>query len=613
MARSRSGSLLVAAAGILALHGCGSTPAKPQPCTTSSECSPSSRCISQTCVANAPPVADIALPAGALEANALLAFDGSASADPDPGDSIASRAWGVRAVAAGCAPPVVAGNGPVAQVRFACPGTYAVDLAVKDQLGAEGTATKEVQVLPYSGPPLLTLGPDVSVGHACTAGPAYCTTAGAVDLSVAPTADAPPNLTLLWSVEPPAGLPLDANRRVAFSPGADAPAPSVTIETDGQAISGDWIFHVDALDAIGVVASGAVRVSIGNTAPVIARTIPVPDHAFDGAQLTASGEVPFTVTDADGDALVGPTVAWHHLGDGPSGAFTGTVLDAPARVTFAIVVPYAAPPDALYLRGGTGLERSVSFSVSDVNGAVASEVWPITVGNRPPVLVSEPTGVVVDHGYDAAGLAYQAIAPLSTWSDPDGDPLMAVLGAGTGDPQCPQLDVVGGVSTASCSLAFTGTPAVANFAGTHLVAQHVQDPWDAAATASTVSFTIANRPPSIATTPVVVRSACSTGACCQTQRDPGTGIVLCVAWTKNWSPGSTTATGLWLDADGDPLYVTVASLPPSVCTPDTCSMTFTFSGTTTCASPAPSATYASTASDGASTASGDITMNVACL
>lgn len=607
----------LAAAAILLLlaGGCAPAASAPRSCLSSAGCSSSARCVAGMCVTNAPPSASITVPPGALETNLLLTFDGSASADRDPGDSIASYAWVLRAVAADCAPPVVAGNGPVANVRFGCPGTYAVELTVTDGMGATSVISREVLIAAYSGPALLAIGPDVVLGHACTAAPQHCAPTGSVALSAIPTAAAPPGLAFLWTVEPPPGRSLDANRRVAFDPGPDAPSPGVTIETDGQAISGDWIFRVEARDAAGVVASGAVRVSVGNGLPIIARTLPIPDHAFDGAQFTSSGEVPFTVTDPDGDELVGRTVEWRHVGDGAGGTFTGTVLDGPGRATFSIVVPYSALADAQHLIGGADLERSIRFSISDVNGGQAIGVWPVVVGNRPPVLVSEATWLLVDHVYDPVALAYRATAALSTWSDPDGDPLMPVPGASTGDPQCPQLDVVGGTSTASCSLAFTGTPAVANFAGSHLVSQHVQDPWVSAAAPSNVSFAIGNRAPSITATPVVLHTTCEWGACCGQAKDLETGLWDCVAWDTSWASGSTTVSGRWNDPDGDPLEVTLTGAPAQVCTPATCALTFAYGGNSVCAyptTPDPAPTYATTATDGVSSASASITLDVTC-
>ena len=573
----RSSSPLVALTFMLAGLGCGSSPAEPQRCTTSTECSAGSRCISSACVVNRPPGASISLPAGAIEATLLLEFDGSASADPDPGDSIATRQWTFRAVAASCAPPVVAGDVPRAQVRFACPGTYAVDLAVTDQLAAQGLATKEFTVGAYSGPALLVLGPDVVVDHACTTGPAHCAPTGPVALSASPTADAPAGLTYLWTVEPPPGLPLDATRRVTFVPGPGDLAPTVTIETDGQAISGDWIFRVEGRDAIGVAASGAIRVSVGNRLPVLTPTIPVPNHTFDGLQFAASGEVPFTVTDPDGDALLAPAVEWRHVGDGTAATFTGVLLDAPARVTFSIVVPYTGPADALSLIGGPLLERSIRFSVSDVNGGVAAGVWPIVVGNRPPSIVSAPAPAVVDHTYDPVAGAYRASPTLTTWTDPDGDPLVQVPGSDTGDLDCPSFDVpAGGVAIGRCSLPSGITPpALVNFAGLHNVAQRVQDPWAEAALPSTVQFTIGNRPPVITSTaPYVSRLACTFTGCCNYVPAEG-----CLLKETTSLAGTDTVPSRWSDPDGDPIDVRVAAGPtitpvqPLLCLPPACALT----------------------------------------
>jgi PKD domain len=602
---SRSGFLFVALAlGLLAAAaGCTSPSAAPKSCQSSAECSADARCTGGTCVTNSPPIARVAVPAGPVEANLVFSFDGSASADPDSGDSIVSHAWSFRSVSAPCDPPVVAGSGQVATVRFACAGRYAVDLTVTDQMSAQGIASKEFDVTPYSGPALLTIGPDVSVGHACTAGPAHCTPTGPVALSATPTPDAPADLVFGWTVEPPAGLVLDANRRVTFTPGADATAPAVLIETDGQAISGDWIFRVAARDAYGVVASGAIRVSIGNRPPVLTKTIPAPNHAFDGAAFTSMGEVAFTVTDPDGDDLVGRTVEFHHVGDGP-GTFTGTVLDAPTtHVTFAIVVPFTTRSDAQYLIGGPGLERSIRFSISDINGAVVTDVWPIVVGNRPPRLVTAPVGLSVDHTYDAGAVAYKAVAGLSIWSDLDGDPLWQVPGSSTGDPQCPQFDVSAGASTVSCSLAYIGTPAVANFAGTHIVAQHVQDPWAEAPT-STVSFTILDRAPTInlSALPPISHTNCTSGACCHFVFDPESHQLVCDALYMSCTGGETAVvTGMWNDADGDPLVITL-NKASKVCTPSTCSMEIT-AGDVVDQCGSTEEVFTTSASDGAATAS----------
>lgn len=571
------------AALLLAGTGCSSPTAAPKSCQSSSECPANARCTSGTCVGNAPPTARIAVPAGPLQANLVVSFDGSASADPDAGDAIASYAWRFQAVTAPCAPPVVAGSGPAATVRFACAGTYSVELTVADRMSSQAVATKQLEVVPYAGPALLTVGPDVVVDHVCEAGPPRrCTPGGAIALSATLTPAAPTGLTVAWTVDPPSGLSLDANRRVAFSPGPDAAAPAVTIDTDGQAISGDWIFRVEARDELGVVASGATRVSIGNNPPVITKTIPTPDHHFDGTQLTATGEVPFTVTDPDGDDLVGPTIDFHHSGDGPAATFTATILGAPGRVAFAIAVPFTAPADAQYLIGPAPLERSIRLSVSDVNGASVSEVWPIVVGNRPPVVVSTPATATIDHTYDPVALAYRATPSLTAWTDPDGDPMFQVPGSATGDADCAAFDVSqSGVAVARCSRAFNGAPsALATFAAFHSVTQHVQDFWTEATSPSTVAFIIVNRAPAITTSvPFVYGPACQVaGGCCR-QGAPGEGCLIPYATSP---VGTANVTSRWSDPDGDPIDVRVSFGPtvtpeqPLVCPPSACALVLEF-------------------------------------
>jgi hypothetical protein len=568
----RSGILVLGLLCSAAALGCSPGAPALRTCSTEAECPPAARCRSGACVANAPPVPSIALPTVALQANALLSFDGSASSDPDAGDSVVSHAWTFRALAAACAPPVVAGAGPLARVRFGCAGRYAVDLTTTDEMAAAATATAEIDVASYSGPALVVVSGDVVLDHACTSPPVRCAPTGDVVLSAAAPALAPGEASFSWTVEPPPDRPIGPGRRVVLAPDSLVASPTVSIETDGEAISGDWIFTVEARDAAGVVGTATTRVSVANRPPVVVETIPVPDHAFDGSQLTASGEVTFSASDPDGDPLVDRSVRWHHSGDGAS-TFAGVLLEAPSRATFSIAVPYVVPGDALHLIGGSGLERTIVFAVGDVNGGVTVEGWPIRVGNRPPVLVSAPASFAVEHAYDPAAAAYSAVVPLSTWSDPDGDPLARVVGASTTDPVCPSFDVPpSGVAIARCSLPFAGAPAVSNFAGTHAVVQRVQDPWEEAAQSSTVHFTIGNRPPVITSTdPHVSSSACTVTGCCHSV--PGEGCLL----ERGTAPAaSTSVPSRWSDPDGDPLEVevgasaTIQQARPLVCASDPC-------------------------------------------
>ncbi len=604
---SRIGSLTLVAWMFAEVAACAPS-ADVRRCATADECPVGARCISGTCVANAPPSMAVAVPASP-QANALLSFDASASADHDPGDAIVSFAWTFHDVSGvACPPPVVAGTGAAANVRFGCAGRYAVDVTGTDRMGATSTATAEFDVAVYDGPALLTVNADIPLQHVCSAVP-RCTPDGPVALSASTPTIAFDQVSFAWSVEPPPDRPLASYRRVAFSPSALVASPTVAIDTDGEAISGDWIFRVTATDAAGVVGTAVTRVSIGNRLPTVTKTIPAVLHTFASSTFTAQDVVPFAVVDPDGDALLGPAVEARHTGDGGA-PFVATIMQGPPRVTFSITVPYAVPDDALHLIGGAGLERTIVFDVSDVNGGRTVESWPIVVGNRPPAVTEEPTAFLVEHSYDPVARAYVAETLLSKWSDPDGDPMFRVPGSDTGDPDCPDF-VVEGAARVRCRLPFAGTPAVANFAGTHTVTQAVQDPWTAAASTSTVSFVIGNRAPVITSATAFVVDAClQTASCCRVVEG------IC---DVNWAVPvpSVSVPSRWNDPDGDPISVEVSAAgsytpePPIVCVPAECVLDVAIGQAQVCASTAP--TYLPTAvSDGLSSTTGSLPMQVTC-
>ena len=69
-----------------------------------------------------------------------------------------------------------------------------------------------------------------------------------------------------------------------------------------------------------------------------------------------------------------------------------------------------------------------------MNGAETRESWPIVVENRPPEVWSSAGTLSVPHAYDPGAAEYRATTALSTWVDPEGDPL--VQAGATGDSQC---------------------------------------------------------------------------------------------------------------------------------------------------------------------------------
>lgn len=568
-------------------------------CTTEASCGTGSRCTEGLCVVNRPPVASVAVPSG-IEAFAVVTLDGSASSDPDPGDAVASHAWRILPVDAPCAGPTIAGAAATAQARFGCPGRFAVELTAFDTLGAPSLAAlQEVEVLPSTAPPVVTAAPDVVVGHRCAGEPLVCTV-DTPTLRVALGAlVAEPRPRLRWVVSPPAFSPGGA-RQVTFDPSPEVPSPEVSIETDGSAISGDWVFRIEAYDDLGVLGAAAMRVSVTNHPPVIeAVTGPLP-HAFDRAasRFTAAGEIQVIGYDVDGDPLDRQLTA-RAVSTGPA---TFAVVDLGDRITFSIQVPYAAPSDAGYLIGGPGLERSISLVLRDPNGGEARETWPIVVENRPPTLRAAAPVVAVNHRFDPETRAYRAEAPLARWTDPEDDPLFAE--GPTGDLVCPELSMADdGRAWVACSLAYVGTPALHNFAGRHTITALARDPWAPAAEPSTSQVDIMNRAPTLLPRSYSVATGCGLGSCCV-----GSGAT-CDHYTT-FEAATLHAEGFVDDPDGDPLTVTSA-VATTVCEPPACALDVRLESGRVCVmEPGGDAPF--TASDGVATLSAGVQVAVEC-
>lgn len=593
-----------AISGGLILQACAGSDGGAQQCAVTEDCAADARCTDGTCVANRPPVARAELPGG-LEAFALATLDGSASTDPDRGDAVASHAWRVVALEAPCAAPSVAGTGPRPQVRFGCPGRFRVELTVSDALGAASApAAAELVVLPATTPSVVTALADVAVGHRCSGDPVVCTpdTAdGRVPLGAA-LAGAPAGVRLLWTAVPPEGLALDAGRRATFEPGPDAAAPHVRLATDGGALAGDWVFRVEALDAFGVLGAAAMRVSVGNRAPVIDfERDPLP-HRFDAeaSRFTASGEIRVFGYDPDGDPLV-RRVESRAVNAGPA-AFT--VVDLGDRITFSILVPYATPADAALLVGGAGLERSIALSLTDANGAVTRETWPVVVENQPPALVAPVPALSVNHRFDAGAAAYAATARLARFTDPDGDPLFQ--GAPTGDVLCPDVAVgADGVAVLSCAQPYVGTPALQNFVGAHAVLVLARDPWAAAEAPDATTLQILNRPPAHVPQSYGATASCGAGECCRAL-DPRS----CDDYYTTFGSAPFRAEGFVTDPDGDPLLVTTPAAS-AVCEPAACAFDLILPSGHVCDGD-PGGRIAYSATDGVATLASDLVVVVTC-
>jgi hypothetical protein len=461
-------------------------------CHADSQCPADSRCLSTVCTTGTRPSASIRS-LGVVPAYALVQLDGTASSDAD-GDLV-EYAWTARAVSAACAPPEVTSRTSLVPVRFGCPGKFEIGLTVRDTLGLESdAAVAEVVVAPSTGNPSVLASEDAVTDHVCGWTPFTCRTADVVQLSSLATQ----GLSLRWTVTPPADRPLDETRAVTFLPSPMVADPVVEIATNGSAISGDYVFRVEALDAYGVVGAAVTRVSVRNRPPVVTLTAAAAyPHAFDASRsaFRASGALAWSVEDPDGDD-VDVTGTWRHVGDGTDAVFDGDFTGT--GVWFSVQVPYAAPADALRLRGGAGLSRRIEPRAIDPNGGSGRAQSEVAIGNRPPVPAGGTIDLAVPHRFDAARSAYVAAVRAGQYIDPDGDPIFG----GTTTGPCGTAWVEGNDAFVECAAPYQGVPAADRLVGTRTYTVAVRDPWDVGPEQPVRSVNILNSPPLLSGSPV---------------------------------------------------------------------------------------------------------------
>jgi hypothetical protein len=576
MSAARQARLAIPAT-VAVVMACSPSGSGPQACLSSEDCSADAYCHERVCRADAAPVAAIAAPL-ALATHIQIAFDGSASADPDPGDAIASYSWSISRVGADCNATTASATGALLETVFTCPGTFRVELVVRDGFGvASAPATMTVSVALTSDPPAVAVGPDLSLDHRCEGAPLLCGLrdalgGSAIQLSAVGSSPVGGSIAYQWTYALPAELAGKPAPRVVFDPSPTVPNPTVLVETDGTAIAGEYRFVVAAIDSRGLVAAETQRVTVGNEPPAISggTTLTVP-HAFTATSRTfsASGATPpLTVTDPDGDPTTPIGFTWNHSGDGAN-FFAG--VDQGDHATFTIAVAYGAPGDAAYLIGAPGLSRTVEYAVVDENGAEGRGVWEVVVDNRPPRVATAVSSVGIPHRFDAPTSHYLASATLSTYVDDDGDPIEPV--PGTGDAVCASLSFSGQALKADCALAYAGFPIANQLVGPHPLSVKVRDPWAESALASPL-VTIGNRPPRVTSASYVLPVLCAYGAqCCEFD------VVLhqCLEYASGY-PGTTgSAPAGVADDDGDPVQLTLvggtcasASASPPICIPAQC-------------------------------------------
>jgi hypothetical protein len=434
---AKPGVIVAMVALFSSLGGCGGgIRGDPRNCGGEGDCGDLARCLGATCVEDAAPLAVLAVPEG-LEAFSLTEFDGSASSDPDAalGDKIAAFHWTFTSLDEACSAPTVAGTDAQARVRFACAGAFQVRLVVVDEKGKESApVSADVTVAARTGSPLLVPSADKTVNHVCSGTPRVCTTEGtapAVTVQLAGSIEPVGGVVYHWTVDPPASGPLDAHKRVTFTPYADVSNPSVRIEVDESAVKAlvdDWILRVTAHDEAGPLGEATTRISVTNRVPTLvtaAASVSV-DHTYSSGSYRASADAS-RWQDPDGDPISpagstgnGICASYFFKADGTAviqctRAFTGTPALAGFVATHSVSVrasdPWGPAPSASDTAVTINNRPVTSMNSWDSVPGTCSDVFPCC---------GKEDGVCI--GYTKS-CPETVVHPKPTITDPDGDPV----------------------------------------------------------------------------------------------------------------------------------------------------------------------------------------------
>jgi hypothetical protein len=436
----------------LFLAACGGSGEAVRGCSTDAECGAGALCVQSSCLTNRPPVVTLQLPP-APTTNRLLVLEAAAT-DPDTGDSVSRFTWSVTAIGAGCEAEPEPSTGQRLELIFWCAGTYEVTVVAEDGRGGTSAAAREtVDVKAATGTPVVTAGPELSVDHACGGTPFACHPAVAgspVPLPLSAVADDPAGGTLSfgWRAIPAPGT--DPGATVTFSPGATSLSTEALVTTPGGAVAGTWRFQLRVTSAGGLITRAEQVARIGDRPPLITVQPLLLDHRYQGGAYLASGFLPLTATDPDGDQ-VSLAVSLDEQGTDGCASQLGAV--AAGAVSFD-----TRCADATRLIGAAS--RTIRVVASDGNGGTTEAGFPVLIGNRPPQLrlASNPAGgtVALDHTVGActgpSGSCFVA-AGTATFDaiDPDGDPVsgptVAAALAGNFRTTTGQATTTGGVTS----------------------------------------------------------------------------------------------------------------------------------------------------------------------
>ena len=492
-----------------------------------------------------PLVASAGGPYSATE-GAPVAFDGSASSDPD-GDAL-TYAWDFGDGATG--------TGATPAHTYADDGTYTVTLTVSDAGGATGTATTTANVA--NAPPTVDAGADAAVNEGAT-----FTLAGTFgDAGAGDGA---------WSYS------IDWGDGSAAATGSVA-SPGAVGGSHAYAAPGTYTATLTVTDKDGAGVSDALVVTVAASRPVASAGGPY--TGTEGATVSFDGSAS---TDPNGDAL---TYSWswgdgspagsgatptHAYADNGTYTVTLTVGDGALTATASTTVTVAnAPPlvnagaDAT-INDGQALTLAATFSdAGATDGPWTYAVsWGDASANASGSLASQG-GVGGSHTYAAPGTYTVTV----TVTDKDGagvsDALVATVvaikptasaggpytgtegsavafdGGGSTDPNGDALTYSWNFGDGATGTGATPTHAYVDN-GTYTVTLTVRDPGGSTSTATTTA-TITNAPPLVSAGPDAAINEGATFTLAGTFSDAGTADAPW-SYAVNWGDGSPNGSG----------------------------------------------------------------------
>ncbi len=432
-----------------------------------------------TAQANTAPTAD----AGSNQTVALgaqVTLDASASADTDPGDSIASYAWAMDSKPTGSTAAL--SDATVAQPTFTADvaGDYVFTVTVTDTHNATASAT--VTVTANTAPTASATAPTTVIqGDTVT-----------VDASASQDADGDA-LTYAWTVDTYPGT--------AAPTLSDATVAQPTFTADAV---GDYTLTVTVTDTHNATDTATVTVTAqANTAPTA--------DAGSNQTVTLGTQVTLDAS-ASADADPGDSIA----------SYAWVIDSKPASSTASLSDATVAQP--MFTADVAG-DYAFTVTVTDMHGATASATVTVTANTAPVASATAPTTVVQGDTVTVDASASQ---------DADGDALTYAW----------TVDTYPGSAAPTLSDATVAQPTfTADAVGDYTLTVTVTDAHNATDTASVTITAQANTAPTAdagSSQTVTPGTQVTLDASASTDTDPGDSIAS-YAWTMDSKPSTSTA------------------------------------------------------------------------